>query len=202
MTLKPFLRVTGARTGDGHPVVLMFGRNLPGILDAPQAVAAVPELLAGLPVDGQFAIVYCHAYAADTSFFGVRAFRRAYETIPREIRERVARVYALHVSFATRAHIYANSSWMECGDYAKLSYCDLIVDLERDTGIDVLLTGLEDADVMYDGIMRTWLVRDDEIRPTKAPDPSQPQFDWNAIDFSRTPDVTPKRPVFNIADGV
>lgn len=142
--------------------------------------------LAALP-PGRFVLVYCHAGVGETSLWGVRAFRAAYELVPRILRERISEVIALHVSFVLRAQIYASSTWMQCGEYGKLVYCDLISDLERHLGIDALLAGLDDADVEYDGVMRTWVARDDEIRPTKHRDPNQPLIDISKIDLGSEP---------------
>lgn len=198
---QQFLRVTAARTNDGLPVVLLLGRNLPSVADASAALASIPSQLSTLPA-GPFALIYLHANVPTTTFWGVRAFRRLYESVPLELRQRIARLAALHVSFPTRAHVYANSSWLECGEYGKLEYCDLICDLEKALGIDALLAGLDDEDVRYDSIMRTWVARDDEIKPAPSPNPKAPSFSWDSIDFSFSearPEAT-ARPTY--ADGV
>lgn len=190
-TSEPFLRVSPAQTASGLPIVLLLGRHLPAsTVHIPASVETVNTLLRDLP-PGPFVLLYCQAGVGPTTLAGVRAFRAAYETVPRLLRERIAEIVCLQVSFALRAQIYASSGWMQCGEYAKLKYCDLIADLEQHLGVDALLAGLEDADVEYDAEMRTWLVRDDEIRRMPAPDPRKPLLDIDNIDFSRDDPSTP-----------
>lgn len=79
---------------------------------------------------------------------------------------------------------------MQCGEYTKLKYCDLLSDLEPLVAVDSTLLGLSDIDFEYDEQMRYWVGRQHET--PKAPDPSKPLIDVNNISIS-TPD-TPAEP--------
>lgn len=134
---------------------------------------------------------YVHRFDSTTRY-GVRAVRDAYESdeiVPPAIRSRIEQIILLHVSFLTRAHIYVSSFGMPGRDYSKIVYCDLLVDMEKTLGVDSTLIGLEKVDFDYDSTMRSWVGRQEEHKPVKAPNPKKPLIDMANVstDWSDAP---------------
>lgn len=176
---RPFLTLTRHRDRQNRVIVLLHSGNLP---PATASSNTIQKALHIIPPNEEITLVYLHAglaSASEPSLFSVRTFRRQYEqVVPLSIRSRIQQIVALHVSFSTRSLVYASTFQMQCSEYRKLVYCDLLVDLEQLIGVDSTLLDIRDVDLDYDQQMRYWVGRENEgqseaERP-KELDPSKP----------------------------
>lgn len=179
---SPFLTVAPIPDRHNRTIILLHSDALP------EATPSLPPL-----PPGPLAVVYLHAAHAETptSLLSVRAFRLAYEACPLDIRSRIAQILAVHISFPTHLHIYINSFSLQCQEYSKLIYCDLLTDLEHHLGLDSTLLGLRPHDFSYDDRMRTWLGR----KPPPPPlDPYKPLLDISSVSLERDTPQTSETP--------
>ena len=139
--------------------------------------------------------MYCNAGLENAStLWGVRALVQGYFEIDTEIRARIVKIVALHVSFVSRTHLYmvCSARW-DYTEYPKVVYCNLIQDLENILGVDAILAGVQKEDIEYDEIMRTWVGRENEGKDESTrkmyPDPSKPLLNFDAVDFSTSTDT-------------
>lgn len=205
-----FLSLSPIRDRNSRPILLLHSAGLPSLSSPPSEIAAlVSPTLSHLPPTGPLVLVICHgAFAstdAATSLLSVRSFRYLYENdsvVPRDIRSRLELIIPLHVSALTRAHIYMSSFGMQHGEYSKIQYADLLVDLEKLLGVDCTLLGLDNIDFDYDRRMRFWVGRQHETHPLKLPDPEKPLLDLDNISISADPatdSILPENHTSNLA---
>lgn len=164
---QPFLTIAPVRDSRGRRILLLHADSLVANAPTPATVSATLARIRPCAAD---ALVYLHGgvgtLCETTTLAMARRFRAmldahmAPEHVP-------GVVYALHVSFVTRAHAAVVSRFAAAPTralYDSMVYCDLLVDLEEHLGIDCTLLGLRSIDLHYDEVMRCWVGRKHEPR--------------------------------------
>lgn len=208
----PFLTMAPVQDRADRRILLLHSDALPS-----EALDDLHSCAEGVVIDhltdsedaGAHVLIYLHAGLASTkgtSLTSVRSFLSNLDLlVPLEARRSLHAIYAVHVSFLTRAHIFAAAHTSNCvEDYGRLEYLDLLEDLEQRLGVDCTMLGLRPVDFEYDAVMRSWVGRMVEAvdamegKEKLIVDPSKPLIDISAIsldtaDEPLTPDEHPPR---------
>lgn len=218
----PFLTLSPVRDRNGNAILLLHSDALPPALsELPAPEAALLNSLALQP-EIPHTLVYLHAGLASTTpapSMAVSAFRIAYaDLVPSAARSAISSIVAVHVSFATRALAYANAFGSLRDEYARLTYCDLLEDVEKELGVEATVLGLRDVDFEYDDEMRAWVDRTPEgdapasdlaagqggEKVAAGVDPSKPLLHFENVSFlpGDAADLAPDAPVDPAVDEI
>lgn len=177
-----FLSFPACTSREGHSVAVLYGARLPSASSSnslPHHTEIEMAVRAGLPdCNRAISLLYIHDSILNVTPANCRSFRSIYFSISSDLRNLVQRIFVLHPTAALRTAMYLFAGQ----EYSKITYCDLVEDVENVLGIDSLLLRLSDDVLGNDEVQRVWVGRHDVEE--KHLDPSKPLLDLDNVDAS------------------
>lgn len=189
---QPFLTLSPIRDKHNRNILLLHSDSLPPLSETPDTVQLPNAEQTIIDIVNQsqtaYVLLYLHAGLASTtgtSLAAVQQFVRVLDkVVPARVSHNVVSIVATHVSALTRAHVYAASYSAQGDEYSRLTYCDLLEDVETLLGVDSTLLGVRQLDFDYDEEMRAWVHR--KVVPDAEHvkmDPSKPLLDFDNVEI-------------------